>query len=164
MNIDGILTAASIPLFIHACLIFFQSVKVGPSQYDSLLSININGLSESLNVNEVFNHRINKEYCCQEIFSSILIWAGRLRILGFIPLILYTFCLFIFLSEFVLKDQINTNFITNSLYGSAIAVQFIYVYSKIKSNIPSILLDLLKEEYQKSNFIYIVLDISPILK
>lgn len=163
MDVINLLPVIIIPLFVHAGLSFFQSVKNGPSQYDAILSIQINHLPSSSNVFTLLNHELEKNHQCRELFSCVLIWIQRLRIIGLIPLILYILCLFLIIFEFILIELVDINFIIMFFLGISILLQIIYLYFKLRSNIPSILLDL-HAEYKNCNYLYILLDIAPIIK
>lgn len=163
MTIEAIFVVIGLPLFAHAGLIFIQSFRKGPSQYDDLLRVQISGLSNPMSVQELCDIKLCSKFYCKELLASVLIWSNRLRKIGFIPILLYLFFMFLTLFEFVLKEQVNTKLLFSILVSAAILIQVFYVLLKMYSNIPQLLIHL-HGNYKNSSYLFVLLDIVPILK
>jgi len=152
-------------LVAHAGFVFFQVIKKGPSQYDDLLDIHLSNLNSSMRLREILKHKQNgsgKEFCCKEILRVAIVWATRLRIIGFIPLLIYLlFFIFLLGKPILKKDVANIDLVTSIFMISAVSIQVVYILLKIHSNIA----DLLKHfhnRYINSAPLKILLDIEPL--
>lgn len=153
-------------LVSHAGFVFFQVIRKGPSQYDDLLDIHLNNLNASMQLREIFRHRqksrLGNEFCCKEILKAAIVWATRLRIIGFLPLLIYMLFFIFLLGKPIWKVNVaNFDLVTSIFMISAVAIQAIYIIFKIHSNIA----DLLRHfhaRYRNSAHFKILLDIDPL--
>jgi len=163
MTFDTIFVLVGIPLFAHSGLAFFQSFLKGPSQYDDLHDFEISGLPTSVKIQELFKIKLSSgRFCCKDLIAAVLIWSRRLRMIGFLPLMLYVTFIFLLLVKGSFTEDFNVEFLSNILLGVAFLLQVLYILFKLRSNIPQLLMHLPK--YEKASFLLILFDVVPLWK
>jgi hypothetical protein len=164
MNHETLLGALFIPVIAHAGLAFFQSFRKGPSQHQALLDIQINGLSSPIGVQQLFDIQLlTNKFCCRDLLTAALIWSQRLRTIGFIPILLYLFFVFLLIAKPAFTKETNVELLSSILVGLALSLQLLYVFLKVFSKIPDLLIHL-HPDYKGSGFLPILFDIKPLWK
>jgi uncharacterized membrane protein YqaE (UPF0057 family) len=170
----NLLDTIFIIIIAHAGLAFLQSFKKGPSQYQNLLEIKIDGhsgkpsaghsASGQPNVQELLDLELSKSgFCCKDLLVAVLIWSKLLRIIGFIPILLYSTYIMLSIWEPVFTKQTNVKLLSIISFSSALVLQVLYILLKLFSKIPQ-LLTRLHSEYKDSDFALILFDIKPLWK
>jgi hypothetical protein len=164
MNYETLLGAIFITFSAHAGLAFFQSFKKGPSQHQDLLDIQIDGFSVPASVQQLLDlELLTSKFCCKDLLAAVLIWSKRLRIIGFLPLLLYITSLMLLIGEPVFTKEINVELLSRISSLSALVLQVLYILLKLLSKIPQLLMHL-HPDYKNSGFLPILLDIKPLWK
>lgn len=164
MNLEKLLGWVAIPILFHAILLFFQSFRKGPSQYDDLLDIQIDGLSNTMKLQALFDVNLsNNRFFCKDILTAALVWSNSLRRLGLIPIMLYILFFLLLLTRGAFKEQVNIQLLFDIIIGVAISLQVLHVLLKAYSNIPE-LLRCLHKDYKDSSFLLVLFDIVPLLR
>jgi len=164
MTLENVFLVVAIPLFVHAGLAFLQAFWKGPSQYEALLGLELNGVSSKLNVRQLFAIDLNpSRFTCRDLLVAALIWNRRLRVVGFIPFLLYLLFTVLLITQGAFKEVINVSLVSHIILGSAVSLQVLYIVLKFSSNIPELLMAL-HPEYKNSSVLSILLDLKPLWK
>ncbi len=163
MNLENLIKLIFLPLLVHAGLMFFQSFRKGPSQYDDLLGIQINNLKDNMKVQELLDVKLCNRLWCKDLLAGVIVWSKCLRIIGLLPFLLYFIYFFLLFTEGVFKEQVDIELLFYITFVVAIVFQLLYILLKFYSNIPELLRHLHKD-YKNSSFLPILFDIIPLWK
>jgi len=161
MNLENLFIYFAPIIVIHSLLVFIQAFWKGRSQYDDIFSVEINGLSERISVQDLLCVQLNSRFCCNNLLICALVWSRRLRIVAYIPALLYLFAIILLLARDIFIVDFDTRMLAVVMVVFAFVLQVGYVFLKIYSKIPDILIDL-HGNYRASSPLLILFDIVPI--
>ena len=150
----------------HSFLIFLESLKVSQSQYDDLLEINLKNLAVEIKFYDLLNRLQFDSNKNNHTTHSVIkaFWGLKLlRILGFVPFILFFFTGIIALFQNIFISQLDFGNLCLILVGLIFVIEVIFVSIKMGLNIPSILMNL-NPRYKDKNYLLVLFSIYPFWK
>lgn len=166
-EIQKIIIGAIITILLpHAFLIFLESIKVSRSQFDDLISLEIQNLQSKMKFHELLRC-VQKETENLDITTLTVIksyiWLKVLRVIGFIPIALYFFVAILALSKDILIEDLSYPHLNQILVGLIFVFEVLFVGLKMGFKIPNVLMNLIPD-YNDKNYLIVLFSIYPLWK
>lgn len=160
MSLNPIILGMVVSFMVHAVFMFIQCARIGPSQYDDLNTIVIDGLKQKMRIEELGGHELDDGLYCRELLVGSMVWTGRLCKVGLLPMFFYIIFFILLLGGPVMKDFDGLDSVILWCLYCALFMQFMYLIMKIRSKIPNLLMRL-HEAYKKIPYLKMLLDFAP---